>query len=191
MLYVVRHGKTGFNETKRTMGRMDIPLSGIGEQEAEVLKEKLEEDDIDLIISSPLIRAKETAMIINKSKNVELKFDERITERFLGFLEGRNYTQDNNEIWDINVNTKEYNVETMSDFKDRVYNFLDETLEEYKDKNVLLVTHGGVSALINCYFNNTLFDGSISDKFLENGEVASYETNSYKKVKKYEFKLED
>ena len=42
MLYVVRHGETGFDDEKRTMGCMDIPLNNIGIKQAKELKEKLE-----------------------------------------------------------------------------------------------------------------------------------------------------
>ena len=62
----------------------------------------------------------------------------------------------------------------MEDFKNRVYSFIDEISEEYPNYNILLVTHGGVSALINCYFNDTLYEGSISNKFLNNCEYATY-----------------
>ncbi len=40
----------------------------------------------------------------------------------------------------------------MNDFCNRVYKFLDDIVEKYRDKKILLVTHGGVSVPIKCYF---------------------------------------
>lgn len=193
MLYVVRHGQTGWNEKKKTMGRMDMPLSNVGIEQSEQLKEELEGTNIDLIFCSPLTRAKETANIINKSKKVTMELDSRLMERSLGNLEGRDYTEDNDRLWDININTDDYYIEKMEDMKDRVYDFLEDVINNYSDKDVLVVTHGGVTALFNCYFNDTLYDGPISNKFLESGKVISYDLDTYKNKdsKKYIYKPEE
>ena len=177
MLYVVRHGKTKYNKEKLIMGSLDIPLDFDGIKEANELSEKLLDKDIDFIISSPLIRTKQTANIINQKKELDIKTDHRLQERDLGKLEGTPYLseKENDDLWDINKNISTNEIETMKKFKGRVYRFLDELIEEYSDKNILLVTHGGVSAMINCYFNNNLYDGTISDKFLDNCEIAEYD----------------
>lgn len=177
MLYVVRHGKTDYNKEELIMGRIDKPLNKEGLEEAYEVSKILSSIDIDLIISSPLIRAKQTANIINQEKCVELKIDYRLQERNLGTLEGKNYlpVEKNNDLWDINKNISSNKIETMKELKGRVYGFLDELINEYSDKNILLVTHGGVSAMINCYFNNTLYDGTISNKFLGNCEIGTYD----------------
>lgn len=182
MIYVVRHGHTDWNNEKITMGKKDIPLNAAGIEEAYKTSELLKNIDIDLIICSPLIRAKQTANIINKNRNIEIIYDERIMERSLGNLEGKPYTNDNSRIWDININTSDNNIETMEYFKTRVFDFLEKIKKQYSNKNILLVTHGGVSALINCYFNDSLYDGPLSNKFLNNCEIASYD-NSLKIIK--------
>ena len=180
MLYVIRHGHTDWNSKKITMGRKDIPLNNIGIDEAYITSEVLKDCIFDLIICSPLIRAKKTANIINENRNNEIIYDERIMERCLGDLEGKPYTSNNDDIWDININSSSDSIETMEEFKNRVYDFLEEILNKYPEKNILLVTHGGVSALINCYFNNNLYEGSISDKFLKNCDYACYDTTKNK-----------
>ncbi len=174
MIYVVRHGSTDWNDKKISMGSKDIPLNDKGKAEALNTASLLQNYDFDLIISSPLIRALETANIINKDRDNQIVIEDRLTERYLGELEGKPYPADNAELWDININTSKYNVESMQDFKDRVYEFINALVDNYADIDVLLVTHGGVTALINCYFNNTLYDGPISNKFLKNSEIASY-----------------
>ena len=179
MLYVIRHGQTDWNNKKITMGKKDILLNKEGIRQANVIREIVDNYNIDLIISSPLIRAKQTAEIVNKNKMVDIIFDDRISERGMGELEGETYTSDNNDIWDINININNFGIECMCDFKERVYEFIDEAIKQYQDKDILLVTHGGVSALINCYFNDNLYEGSISNKFLSNCSIASYENNVY------------
>lgn len=174
MLYVIRHGKTDWNNKKKIMGRMDLPLCPEGKKQAYEMKEKLNNNNFDLIICSPLTRAKETAKIINEGKDTEIVYDGRIVERNFANLEGREYLKDNDRIWDININTDDYYIETMEEFKDRVFGFMDEISELYSKKEILLVTHGGVTALINCYFDGTLYDGPISNKFLSNCEVKSF-----------------
>ena len=59
MLYVVRHGKTDYNKKELIMGRIDKPLNKEGLEEAYEVSKILSSIDIDLIISSPLIRAKQ------------------------------------------------------------------------------------------------------------------------------------
>ena len=183
MIYVVRHGSTDYNEKKITMGSKDIPLNEKGREEAYKTALLLQEENFDLIISSPLIRAIETAKIINEGRNNQIIVDDRLTERYLGELEGEPYPEDNAKFWDIKINTSDKGVEAMLDFKDRVYNFLDMLVADYNDLDILLVTHGGVTALINCYFNDTLYDGPISDKFLKNSAFASYNGRSKKLIK--------
>ena len=184
MLYVVRHGKTGWNEKKITMGCMDIPLCDEGIKQAEFLRDKLEDTNIELIITSPLTRTRETAYIINEKKNIEIIIENKLAERSMGNLEFRSYPsyEENERIWSLEENTNDYCIEPMQDFKNRVYNCIDRIIEEYGDKDVLIVTHGGVSALINCYFNNNLEEGSLSNKFLKNGEVANYNIEKTKRL---------
>lgn len=186
MIYIVRHGKTDFNTKKLTMGRIDAPLNDEGREEAIRISENLGSVNIDLIICSPLERAKETARIINSERKIPIKYDDRIMERDMGDLQGKSYLskEDNDRLWDINGGYITDNVETMEQFKERVYHFIEELINKYEDKDVLVVTHGGVSALFNCYFKGTINQGPISDKFLKNCEVSSYKT-----YKDYQLKI--
>ena len=65
MIYLVRHGQTDWNIEKKTQGHTDIPLNGTGKRQAEELAEKIADLKIDRIISSDLLRARETAEIMN------------------------------------------------------------------------------------------------------------------------------
>ncbi len=70
-------------------------------------------------------------------------------------------------------------IETMQNFCNRVYEFLDDITQKYKDKNILLVTHGGVSVPIKCYFMKYPLEKLINRdiiKGLENCEIAKFTT---------------
>lgn len=183
MLYVVRHGKTDWNNKKITMGKKDIPLNEQGLEDAKKLKKKLISHHIDLIICSPLTRTKETANIINEDRHVQIEYEKRIEERGFGLLEGKEYPKDNERLWNLRETAYDYEIETMENFKKRVYEFLDEITIKYSDKDILLVTHGGVSALIDCYFINISKEESLSNRFLNNGSLASYNIKSKKNIK--------
>lgn len=175
-IYITRHGKTDWNLQKKIQGSTNISINEEGIKEAEILKEKLKDVNIDLIISSSLKRAIETSEIINEGKNAEIIVDDRIRERSYGIHEGSHKDDfDFIEFWDYNKNVKVQDAETIKDLFDRVYSFLDDIKEKYYDKNVLLVTHSGTSVVIKCYLNN--YDPT-NDLFqiqrLSNCEVEKY-----------------
>ena len=57
----------------------------------------------------------------------------------------------------------------------RVYEFLDDIKEKYKDKTVLVVTHSGISKVVECYFNGIPEDGNLEVLSLKNCEVRKYD----------------
>ena len=66
MILFVRHGQTDCNINGIIQGHLDAPLNQTGIEQAEKTAEELKNTSIDIIYSSPLIRAKKTAEIINK-----------------------------------------------------------------------------------------------------------------------------
>lgn len=174
-ILIVRHGKTDWNIQKKLQGRVDIELNEIGKVQARETAQLLENENIDLIISSPLKRAIQTAEIINESRNIPVIIDERIAERNFGVYEGRDVTTfDFNEFWSFKYPKDFEGAETLDDFFERVYTFLDELKEKYKDKRILLVTHGGVSIPVNCYFNGIPDEDNIFFLCMNNCEVVKF-----------------
>ena len=66
-------------------------------------------------------------------------------------------------------------METIPDLCNGVKEFLDEIKEKYKDKNILLVTHGGVARGVYFYFNDIPTDGMIQKFGSSNCGIKEYE----------------
>lgn len=178
-IFMVRHGQTNWNVARKTQGKTDIELNETGLEQAKIVSQKLKDEQIDLIICSPLKRAKKTAQIINEELHCPIIYEEGISERAFGEFEGTTVNpNDMEKMWDYQKNSKYCEIEPMKDFFERVYQTLDNAIEKYPEKNVLLVAHGGVSVPVYCYFNGIPKDRSLTELFLENCEVAKYNYNS-------------
>ena len=184
-ILVTRHGETDWNAQKKIMGSIDIPLNEKGLKQAEETKEKLANEKIDLIICSTLRRARETAAIINKGRFAPILYDERLVERGMGEFEERPFRELDESYFSYYYMNKQYKrAENIQDFFKRIYRFLDDIIEKCGDINILLVTHGGVSIPIACYFNNNIPDGNLAEAglALNNCEVVAYEVDKKRKA---------
>jgi broad specificity phosphatase PhoE len=83
----IRHGETDFNRQKRYCGAMDVPLNDAGREDATHVRNKLSGDHFDVIISSKLIRAVETAQVL-LNNGAEFIQSELCNERNYGKLQG-------------------------------------------------------------------------------------------------------
>ena len=171
-LYVVRHGQTLANIEKIVSGDKETPLTIEGIKEAEALREVFKDIKFDVVFSSPLLRAIDTARIIS-GKTVRI--DERITERDYGLNEGKQIIDTNpEELWDYKLNTDKNEVEPVKDVLKRVQEFIDFLKENYKNKTVLVVTHSGISRAIYYTQNNIPKDGKLKNLELKNCEYQEY-----------------
>ena len=180
MIYVIRHGQTNWNIQRMVMGRYDEPLNEVGIHQAEETKSSLLNTKIDIIICSPLKRAKQTAEVINKGRNIPIVYDDRIVERDFGEFEGKHTKDfDFKGFWNYYKNEKYQRAENIQSFFERIEGFLKDIIKEYQGKNVLVVAHGGVSIPINCFFNKRIPEGSLVDAGLSLGncQVVSYDPN--------------
>ena len=85
---LIRHGETDWNALGKLQGRTDIPLNETGKKQAKETGAFLKGSDWDVIITSPLRRAKETAEIINQYLGLEIIEMEDFIERNYGDAEG-------------------------------------------------------------------------------------------------------
>ena len=152
MIYFVRHGETDYNIKRIVQGQLDIPLNETGRENAHTLSNTLKNYQFDVIYCSPLCRARETAEIINQHHNVKIIFDDRLKEFFAGERQGLPVDQWSKEQdSDFMVHPEKYGAETNLHFYTRC-------VEAYsnipKDKNVLIVAHGGVYKNIHRFTHN-------------------------------------
>lgn len=181
-LFVIRHGQTEWNVLKKMQGSADIPLNDKGLEQAKITKSNLDNVDIDLIFCSPLIRARQTAEIINSDRKLNIIFDHRLKERNYGEFEGKcKSTFNYNDFWAYSKNLNYDKAENVQEFFKRIYDFLDEIKENYPNNNVLIVTHAGVVRAIECYVNGMMSDEEIGTFLPDNASVQEYKINMVKK----------
>lgn len=179
-ILLTRHGQTEWNLLKKVQGKADIELNEKGIQQAEETRDFLKNEKIDLILCSPLKRALQTAEIINQGRNIRMIIDERVSERDFGEFEGMPNTDfDFNAFWSYKQNLKYDKAENIKDFFGRVYDFLESIKNEYAGKRILIVTHGGISIPVKCYFEGIPNAETLLPLCLGNCEVAKY---SYKEL---------
>ena len=154
-LFIVRHGQTNWNLNNLILSKTDEELNEIGINQAKITSKKLKKEKIDLIICSPLKRTRQTADIINKNRNIPIIYDEKLIERNFGEFEGLKVSDSKfniKEFWDYEINMNYHEAENVQKFYKRIFDFLDNIIKKYNDKNILLVSHSAVSAVTNCYF---------------------------------------
>lgn len=171
-LYLFRHGETDWNRTGRLQGHTDIPLNQTGKiQISQAAKELANMDiDIELILSSPLKRAFESAEIAaaELSYKEDILVEPLLIERHFGKGEGLTSDERNERYPDFLFPE----MEPFEDLIARAHTAFDKIVTTYKDRqNILVVAHGAIlSAMVTAitdrkiaYFGKTVqFDqGSI------------------------------
>ena len=171
-VYIVRHGEVPHNALKQYNNENE-DLNENGIRQANELKEKIKNINYDIIISSPLLRAKHTAQIINVN-NKKILINDKLKERDPGDLSGKPLTVTHrDEYWNYNTTIRYGTSENIREFFKRIYNFL-EDLKKEDYESVLIVAHSGVSKAFNGYFEG-IKDGMFLDRGLRNCEIKEYE----------------
>ena len=137
----IRHGQTNWNAEGRMQGSSDIPLNDVGRQQARDAVGVLAGTDWDVIVSSPLLRARESAQIIADALGIELgRSYDLLVERAYGEGEGLTY----DEI-DARWPDRKYpGLEPLDSVVARGIAALQQIAEEYPGKNVVIVCHGTI-----------------------------------------------
>ncbi len=142
--FIVRHGEAE-NNTKFIVdsGEREFHLTEAGREKIASVAENLKSQNIDVIISSDILRTKETAELISKPLGLEAKLDSRLRELHFGVFAGktdkewREFSKDYSAIWD----KKHADTETLREMRNRLWGFVEELEKTYKNKNILLITH--------------------------------------------------
>ena len=178
-LILVRHGQTEMNAQSLYFGKLNPPLNDLGISQAYQAKEKLFDIDSEIIYSSPLERAKQTAEICNYLDK-EIIFDSNLEEINFGIFEGLTFKQISekypNEVKKMEEDWKSFNYVTGESPKEmfqRAISFL-KTLDYTKTN--LIVAHWGIINCIISYFISGSLDSYWKFK-IQNASIVIFEGN--------------
>jgi probable phosphoglycerate mutase len=149
LLFTVRHGLTELNRDKRVGGRYDAPLIEEGRRQAREANGSFDGTHFDVVISSPLSRALETAEIIAGVRREEIVVEEGCTERSFGEMEGLTPTLVRErlpQVRYVRIGHVDYSLnppggETFEQLHERARSFLERTLKLRGGKRILLFGH--------------------------------------------------
>lgn len=171
-LYIIRHGETKLNALGRLQGWTDEPLNKNGRDLAMITGEAMKEIPFDLIITSPLKRARETGELAaapserHFGRKIPLIEDDRIKEFNWGSWEKLCCLESNFEVPDPNYNlfytdTLHYegapDGDSIADLMARTADFFNELIHnpDYQDKIILIATHGcALRAMLNPLYDD-------------------------------------
>ena len=150
-LYLLRHAQSKGNKRGIFQGTIDLPLSAEGMEQAISAGEFLKRFKIDRIVTSPQLRAKQTAEIVSNILDLPLEVDERLREISYGVLEGKKHKEVKN--WKPYLRWLEdpvkHPLEGVDDFND-LRRRLESFIKDLKGEDILAVTHGGIIRAFIC-----------------------------------------
>lgn len=196
MLYFVRHGSTDWNENRNSkgekdpkfQGRADLSLNEKGIMQAQMMAEQLKDVWFDRVICSPLVRAVQTCRIIYKG-NIPIEIDDRLVERDFGEFEGKTRSEFGDKFEDFcnRYSKQKYQAESIESVERRVFSLLDE-LQKQPNKNILIVSHGGVGCVFVSYFKGVPQNGDYTNFLLPHGKPLVLDFNDLTKTNSCEKK---
>jgi valyl-tRNA synthetase len=173
--FIVRHGQTEYNRDDRYQGgESDSPLTEEGRRQAEEIAERLKDQNIELILTSDLGRAKETAAIIAKAIGAEVISDPAMNERHFGELGGMTTAEVHETYGETRVYEKKIaDVETYQNLEARVWKAFKEHKLNHHRKNVVIVSHGSATRMLMKQIRNLEPEEAMSAPHMKNGEMIS------------------
>jgi len=157
-LLLVRHGLTLSNVQARYSGQTDVPLTEVGERQAEAVGKRLAAEPLDVIVSSDLQRASKTADAIARYHSLPVWHDADLRETHLGEWEGLTYREVSVRYLEVVKHRREDpdfpapGGESSSQLRDRVARARTRWQSQYPNSTVVWVTHAGVIEVSLCLF---------------------------------------
>ena len=173
MIYVIRHGQVDTNVSNQVNGWNDELLNDVGIKQSISVGNQLKDTIFDVVFCSPLSRARQTYKNLN-IKNVPVIYDDRIKERNSASMVYADVKILDSSIWYDQTKQIVYkDSEGFGSIISRTDSLLKDIIKNYKNKNVLIVTHGDICKAIYLYFNTNHKDVSKFEQ--DNCEIVSYD----------------
>jgi len=165
LLYFIRHGETDYNRNNLWMGRQDLPLNRTGIRQVEAAAEAIARIPLQIIMTSPLRRARQTAELIANQhpESPVIQIADWLTERDFGPYEGKLKT----DTARIEMNASDC-VESLEHLAKRLRP-LAEAVDAYE--HLLIVSHSGV---YRCLVESLGYQSPKEHKSLRNAEFVSF-----------------
>jgi alpha-ribazole phosphatase len=153
-LILARHGETDYNREWRYQGRTDLRLNRAGVGQAEGLRRRLSREPLDVIYSSNLKRAAETAEVTSRGRGLRLELRENLAELDFGKLEGMTYDEivKSYPDWEPDgFSFTAYGGESLEQLARRIKAFANELRSHNPaDADILIVAHAGSLRVLLC-----------------------------------------
>ena len=137
----VRHGVTAWNKEGRAQGSSNIPLDEEGVKAAKSLALRLVGEDWDIIFTSPMTRARQTADLLAEQTKIEVIEDDRLRERSGGLIEGTT-EEERQQKWGPRWRELDLQFESGKSVVARGLEFVNEQVQKYPNQRLLFVSHG-------------------------------------------------
>lgn len=176
-IYILRHGQSEDNANRVFAGHNDTSLTQLGRQQSLEAGEKLKNYKIDLIYSSPLKRAFETAEIISQELGKEFSIDDDLIERNFGVQTGKPESEVNkysNKILEYEGQVYFLDGEGVEEFPDLYYRakqLIQKIKQKHPNQNVLLITHGDLGKMIIAANKGWNWDEGLKTPYFANAEI--------------------
>ena len=175
-LYLVRHGEARSNVESfiDSKGNPENTLTEKGEKQVRDLAKELQEKNVDVIITSPLVRTRQTADILSQALSVKVTEDDRIREVGVGIFEGKSVEEFAEKFWEVTSRKEnEYGVETYREILDRCREFVEDVNKKYQGKTIAIVGHRDTVLAIEALAKEKIYVSEAELWHAENAEVRS------------------
>jgi broad specificity phosphatase PhoE len=150
-LLLIRHAESSWNAAGRWQGHGDPPLSDRGRAQANALARELARETIDVLVSSDLRRAAETAAILGQARGLQPELNPRLRELDLGDWEGLTSDQiegmagdDLRRLNDGDLDVRPGGGENLREIEQRAFSVVTELVDAHPGRRLAIVTHLGV-----------------------------------------------
>lgn len=182
-LVLLRHGQSEYNKKNIFTGWIDVELSPQGRVEAQEARSRLKDYNFELVFTSALKRAKDTALIVLGEKKTPIISDPALNERRYGELEGKNkdevralFGAEQVQIWRRSLREKPPGGESLADTCERVVAYYNREIKPFlaRGKKILISAHGNSLRALVMYLEN-LNEEEVSNLEIPTGVPIIYE----------------